>query len=27
VKTGSTGGHQDVPETEVIIETATVTED
>ncbi len=27
VKTGSTGGHQDVPETEVIIESATVTED
>ena len=27
VKTGSTGGHQDVPETEVIIETATVTEE
>ena len=27
VKTGSTGDHQDVPETEVIIESATVTED
>lgn len=27
VKTGSTGGHQDVPVTEVIIETVVVTED